>query len=244
MYHAQGCCNTTCKAPSCVPGELPSATASEHFKASDHQASESISPTVNTLPLHHYTRQHNRAKHPWRGSMSSCHFCLTLAFPDAYTVPQLTLRPTRCCCQHSVRKICSLKRKHRCSVSPFSAWPTTLYSKVSCHLDITPCLEPSSSTKKTEADYILRAVFHYVRYRKNCLCRTLQALSQRKQHVCKHNLQHHFTQPNSPSCVSVAGGFAHLSSLSLYNSILLYNNLVQDQNRKSNSLLSSQHRSY
>lgn len=35
-YHAQGCCKATCKAPSCVPGELPAATASKHFKASDH----------------------------------------------------------------------------------------------------------------------------------------------------------------------------------------------------------------
>lgn len=35
-YHAQGCCKATCKAPSCVPGEPPAATASEHFKASDH----------------------------------------------------------------------------------------------------------------------------------------------------------------------------------------------------------------
>lgn len=165
MYHAQGCCKATCKAPSCVPGELPAATASEHFKASDRQASESTSPTTNTLPLHHYTRQHNRAKHPWHECMSGCHFCLTLAFPAAYTVPQLTLRPTRCCCQHSVRKICSLKRKHRCSVSPFAAWPTTLHSKALCHLNIIPCLEPNSSTNKTEADYS-KAVFPYVRYRK------------------------------------------------------------------------------
>lgn len=114
MYHAQGCCKATCKAPSCVPAELPAATASEHFKASDHWASERTSPTINTLPLHHY----NRAKHPRHGCTSGCHFCLTLAFPDAYTDPQLTLRPNRCCCQHSARKICSLRRKHRCSVSP------------------------------------------------------------------------------------------------------------------------------
>lgn len=127
MYHTQGCCKATCKAPHCVLGELPAAPASEHFKASDHQASESSYPTVNTLLLHHYSRQHNRAKHPRHGCTSGCHFCLTLAFPAAYTVPQLALSQTRCCCQYSVRKICNLKRKHRCSLSPFSAWPTTFH---------------------------------------------------------------------------------------------------------------------
>lgn len=82
------------------------------------------------------------------------------------------------------------------------------------------------------------AVFHYGRYRKSCLCRSLQALSQRKPQVCKHILWYHFTQPNSPSHVSVAEGFVHLSSLSLYSSILLQNNLIQDQDRKSKGLLS------
>lgn len=149
MYHTQGCCKATCKALRCVLGKLPAAPASEHFKASDHQASESSSPTLNTLLLHHYSRQHNRAKHPRHGCMSGCHFCLTLAFPAAYTVPQLALTQTRCCCQYSVRKICNLKRKHRCSLSPFSGWPTTFH--VSLH--ITACLDQNSNTKKTEADY-------------------------------------------------------------------------------------------
>lgn len=90
MYHAQGCCKATCKAPSCAPVELPAAAASEHFKDSDHPASESTSPTVNTLLLHHYTMQRNRAKHLWHGYMSGCRFCLTLAFPDAYIPSQLT----------------------------------------------------------------------------------------------------------------------------------------------------------
>lgn len=69
MYPAQGCCKATCKAPSCVPGELPAAIASELFKASDHWVPGSTSPTVTTLPLHHYTRQHNRANIP---DMDAC----------------------------------------------------------------------------------------------------------------------------------------------------------------------------
>lgn len=94
-YHARGCCKATCEAPSCVPGELPAAAASEHFKASLLYTA----PTVNTLLLPCSSRQHDTAKQPWHRSMSACHFCIAPALPDACAALQLTLRPARCCCQ-------------------------------------------------------------------------------------------------------------------------------------------------
>lgn len=70
------------------------------------------------------------------------------------------------------------------------------------------------------------AVFLYITYKKCCLCRSLGASSSRKKNVWEHSPQH-FMQPMSSSHVSLAGGFAHLSSLSLYSSVLLHNNLIR-----------------
>lgn len=153
-YHTQGCCKATCKAPSCVPGELPAAAASEHFKASDHWVSESTSPFINTLPLYHYTRQHNRAKHPWHGFMSGCHFCLTLAFPDAYILPQLTLRPTRCCCQHCREELQPDDETKMLKSLP--VWCLAQNSLQQGFMSLrrnSTCPDPNSSTNKTESDY-------------------------------------------------------------------------------------------
>lgn len=79
----------------------------------------------------------------------------------------------------------------------------------------------------------LTAVFHYAGYRKSCLHTYLQILSLRMQNIHKQSLRLHFTKPNSPSHVSLARA---LVLIFVDNSILLCNNLIQDQMRKSNCL--------
>lgn len=82
-YHAQGCCKATCKAPSCVPRELPAATASEHFKASDPCKRCSHRQYIPATPLQQAAQQSKAALtqiHVWLSlllntSLSRCLCC-------------------------------------------------------------------------------------------------------------------------------------------------------------------------
>lgn len=82
-YHTQGCCKATCEAPSCVPGELPAATASEHFKASDHCKHFSHHKYTPATPLRQAAQESKAAltqSHVWLSlllstSLSKCPCC-------------------------------------------------------------------------------------------------------------------------------------------------------------------------
>lgn len=110
MYHAQGCCKATCKAPGCVPGELPAATASAHFKASDQWASESFSYCKHTpaTPLHQAAQQSKTSLtwiYVWLSLLLNAGIfrCLYSSLPQ--------LRDKVGAAANAVRQICSPKRK-------------------------------------------------------------------------------------------------------------------------------------
>lgn len=113
--------------------------------------------------------------------------------------------------------------------------PLLLTAGAPRHLEISPCLDSNSSTKQREANYSVSS-FHYIRYQRVGWAEVFRPYHRESSMQANTNWD---TISRSQTSFLT---FLLLEGLPLYlpylYSVLLYNNLTQDQNRRSNSFIS------